>query len=69
MPKMSVCRTAVEIVFRTNTRFAWNTFGVHIESTVADYVPERRLAWFGNGPGSRPIILGCFCRSAMAAKS
>jgi hypothetical protein len=31
------------------TRFSWDTFGVHIESTVHEFVPDSRLGWFGNG--------------------
>src|ERR1700678_3839769 len=30
------------------TRFSWDTFGVHIESTVHEFVPYSRLSWFGN---------------------
>jgi hypothetical protein len=33
------------------TRFSWDTFGVHIESHVHEFVPNRRLGWFGNGIG------------------
>jgi uncharacterized protein YndB with AHSA1/START domain len=33
------------------TRFSWDTFGVHIESQVHEFVPSRRLGWFGNGTG------------------
>ncbi|WP_322013869.1 SRPBCC family protein [Paraburkholderia sp. J12] len=33
-----------------HTHFTWETFGVHIRSTVAEYVPGSRLGWFGNGP-------------------
>jgi hypothetical protein len=31
------------------TRFSWDTFGVHIESTVHEFVPDSRLCWLGNG--------------------
>jgi hypothetical protein len=37
-------------ILRSHTRFEWNTFGVHIESTVNEYVPDKRLGWFGKGP-------------------
>jgi hypothetical protein len=33
------------------TRFSWNTFGVHIESQVHEFVPYSRIGWFGNGTG------------------
>jgi hypothetical protein len=33
------------------TRFSWDTFGVHIESQVHEFVPNSRLGWFGNGTG------------------
>jgi hypothetical protein len=33
------------------SRFEWITFGSHIQSEVAEFVPERRLAWFGRRPG------------------
>ena len=35
------------------TRFSWDTFGVHIESRVHEFVPNSRLGWFGNGTGMR----------------
>ena len=31
------------------TRFSWDTFGVHIESTVHEFVPDSRLGCFGSG--------------------
>jgi uncharacterized protein YndB with AHSA1/START domain len=37
-------------ILRQGTRFGWETFGVHIDSTVNEYVPGRRLGWFGKGP-------------------
>jgi hypothetical protein len=33
-----------------HTHFTWDTFGVQIRSTVAEYVPGTRLGWFGYGP-------------------
>jgi hypothetical protein len=33
------------------TQFSWDTFGVHIESQVHEFVPNSRLGWFGNGTG------------------
>jgi uncharacterized protein YndB with AHSA1/START domain len=29
--------------------FTWETFGLHITSKVAEFVPETRLGWYGNG--------------------
>src|ERR1700744_2778216 len=33
------------------TRFSWDTFGVHIESQVQEFVSNSRLGGFGNGTG------------------
>src|SRR5271168_4290118 len=33
------------------TQFSWNTFGVHIESRVHEFVPGSRIGWFGDGTG------------------
>jgi uncharacterized protein YndB with AHSA1/START domain len=33
------------------TRFSWDTFGVHIESRVHEFVPNSRIGWFGDGTG------------------
>jgi uncharacterized protein YndB with AHSA1/START domain len=33
------------------TRFSWDTFGVHIESRVHEFVPGSRIGWFGDGTG------------------
>jgi len=30
---------------------SWDTFGVHIESRVHEFVPNSRIGWFGNGTG------------------
>ena len=32
-------------------RISWDTFGVHIESRVHEFVPNSRIGWFGNGTG------------------
>jgi hypothetical protein len=32
-------------------RFSWDTFGVHIESQVHEFVPNSRIGWFGDGTG------------------
>jgi glyoxylase-like metal-dependent hydrolase (beta-lactamase superfamily II) len=34
-----------------DTRFSWDTFGVHIESRVHEFVPSSRIGWFGDGTG------------------
>jgi hypothetical protein len=33
------------------TKFSWDTFGVHIESTVHELVPNSRIGWWGLGTG------------------
>jgi hypothetical protein len=33
------------------TRFSWDTFGVHIESRVHEFVLGSRIGWFGDGTG------------------
>jgi uncharacterized protein YndB with AHSA1/START domain len=30
------------------TRFSWDTFGLQFESRVHEFVPNRRIAWFGD---------------------
>jgi len=37
-------RTAV---LQRDSRFAWSTFGIHIDSTVHEFVPNSRVGWFG----------------------
>ena len=41
-------------VLRDGTIFRWTTFGLSIESTVHEFVPNRRLGWFGYAPGAKP---------------
>jgi Polyketide cyclase / dehydrase and lipid transport len=36
---------------RKGARFSWDTFGVHIESRVHEFVPGSRIGWFGDGTG------------------
>jgi len=36
---------------RQDTRFSWDTFGVHIESRVHEFVSNSRIGWFGEGTG------------------
>jgi hypothetical protein len=50
---------AVEIpgddpVLRDGTVFRWTTFGLAIESTVHEFVPNQRLGWYGYAPGAKP---------------
>ena len=33
------------------TRFLWDTFGVHIERSVREFVPNSRIGSFGDGTG------------------
>lgn len=35
------------------TKFSWDTFGVHIESTVHELVPNSRIGWWGLGTGMK----------------
>jgi uncharacterized protein YndB with AHSA1/START domain len=41
-------------VLRDGTVFRWTTFGLAIESTVHELVPNQRLGWFGYAPGAKP---------------
>ena len=34
---------------------SWDTFGVHIESQVHEFVPNSRIGWFGNGTGMNQV--------------
>jgi uncharacterized protein YndB with AHSA1/START domain len=36
---------------REESRFEFDTFGVHIDATIGEFVPENRLGWFGHGTG------------------
>ncbi|HEX6566716.1 MAG TPA: SRPBCC family protein [Chthoniobacterales bacterium] len=45
-----------EHVLRPGCRFVWTTFGVRLASTVAEFVPNKRLGWFSthvDGSGVR----------------
>jgi uncharacterized protein YndB with AHSA1/START domain len=35
------------------TRFSWVTFGARVTTEVTEFVPSARLAWTGEGMGSR----------------
>jgi hypothetical protein len=36
-------------VLQRDSRFAWSTFGIHIDSTVHEFVPNSRVGSFGKG--------------------
>jgi uncharacterized protein YndB with AHSA1/START domain len=36
---------------KADSQFDWSTFGLHITSTVHEFVPNSRLGWFGKGAG------------------
>jgi uncharacterized protein YndB with AHSA1/START domain len=56
-----------------DVRWRWTTFGLAIESRVHEFVPGRRLGWFGGAPGEAPAFYhswlltpdGDGCRVAM----
>jgi hypothetical protein len=37
-------------VLEKDTRFTWSTFGLPVDSTVAEFVSANRLGWFGKAP-------------------
>ena len=39
-----------------DVRWRWTTFGLAIESRVHEFVPGRRLGWFGGAPGETPAF-------------
>jgi len=39
---------------RDGSVFRWSTFGLSIESRVHEYLPGRRLGWYGYAPGAAP---------------
>jgi hypothetical protein len=34
-----------------DTQFSWDTFGVHIESRIHEFIANSRIGWFGDGTG------------------
>ncbi len=34
-------------VLKADSKFEWSTFGLHITSTIHEFVPNNRLGWFG----------------------
>ncbi|HEX8892353.1 MAG TPA: SRPBCC family protein [Terriglobales bacterium] len=34
------------------TQFSWDTFGLHFESRVHEFVPNSRIGWFGDSPST-----------------
>ena len=43
-----------DTLLEDGTVFRWTTFGLAIESKVHEYVPNRRLGWYGYAPGTKP---------------
>jgi uncharacterized protein YndB with AHSA1/START domain len=41
-------------LLKKHSVFRWQTFGLNIESRIQEYVPYRRLGWYGYAPGSNP---------------
>jgi uncharacterized protein YndB with AHSA1/START domain len=39
-----------------DVRWRWTTFDLAIESRVHEFVPNRRLGWFGGAPGETPAF-------------
>jgi uncharacterized protein YndB with AHSA1/START domain len=38
------------------TVFNWSTFGLDVESRVAEFVPNSRISWYGYTPGTPPAF-------------
>jgi Polyketide cyclase / dehydrase and lipid transport len=38
-------------VLKADSKFQWSTFGLHITSTIHEFLPNSRLGWFGKGTG------------------
>jgi polyketide cyclase/dehydrase/lipid transport protein len=36
---------------KPSSRFEFNTFGLHIDARISEFVPESRVGWFGDGEG------------------
>jgi hypothetical protein len=36
-----------------NSRFSWNTFGVHVDSRVHEFIPTSRVGWFGDSKDTK----------------
>ncbi len=34
-----------------DTCFSWDTFGVHVDSRIHEFVPKSRVGWFDDGSG------------------
>jgi hypothetical protein len=43
-------------VLKPDSKFEWSTFGLHITSTIHEFVPSNRLGWFGKGNGVDAIF-------------
>jgi uncharacterized protein YndB with AHSA1/START domain len=46
-----VALAGAERELRSGSHFSWTTFGIRVHSEVREFVPARRLAWFGQAPG------------------
>jgi hypothetical protein len=51
-----------------DTTFTWKTFGFPIQSKVNEFVPFKRLGWFGEGTGIRAYQPGSLSKRAAVAK-
>jgi hypothetical protein len=36
-------------ILQKDSRFTWETFGLHIDSRISEFVPDSRIGWFGDG--------------------
>jgi uncharacterized protein YndB with AHSA1/START domain len=50
------------------TRFCWRTFGVAIDSTVAELAPAERIAWTARGVGVRAYHAWLISRTAAGCR-
>ena len=54
-------------LLQQDSKFEFDTFGMHFDAQVSEYVPKTRLAWFGKGPDVKayhtwllaPLASGC----------
>jgi hypothetical protein len=38
-------------LLQQGTEFEFDTFGLHIDAKISEFVPESRMGWFGKGTG------------------
>jgi hypothetical protein len=43
-------------VLKADSKFQWSTFGLHITSTIHEFLPNSRLGWFGKGTGVDAVL-------------